>query len=498
MQLKVSVLIFFFLGMTLGAVQSFEWISLLGILPMAALLHMLFRYNSYRCCCLFFVFSFAYLAGAVHWIALGIHHPPANDRLDTIVVCLFILVFHSGIHTLCFAAVLLSARLLLKLQRSYVVALALILGWPIAELLRSIGPFAMPWGFLGYSQVNNPVFLGLFPMVGAIGVSGVMWLFATWSESLCTHFFKSKHVHKQLFYGRSIRWKFGFIGVFIIASIASQAIEWSQTNNTFIDVRIVHTHWPDEEKHSPAVRLLALRDLLHSAESSAANLTLYPELYLTMSASEIPAEIRTKIVETSKVNNSALIFGALGTAVFNDGITVSQNVMILLNNNGYTQTYAKEKLLPFTEYLPDTPILRWAEPYLYRYPQGQLLAGPSNQEKFQVNGTLIGITICSELAYSGKASRQAIGANLLLNPSSDSWIASDAYMKQAQLIARVRAAEAQKPMVRPNNVGYSTFIDYKGAVLSESIGAPTAGILRMFPRVGDTPYVRLSAWMSNW
>jgi apolipoprotein N-acyltransferase len=208
--------------------------------------------------------------------------------------------------------------------------------------------------------------------------------------------------------------------------------------------------------------------------------------------------MRTKIVETTKANHSALMFGALGTAFLNDNIPASQNVVILLDSNGHTQTYAKAKLLPFTEYLPDTPLLRWAEPYLYRYPQGHLLEGPSNQEKLQVYGTLIGITICSELAYAGTASQRARGSHLLINPSSDSWIASDAYMKQAQLIARVRAAEAQKPMVRPNNVGYSAFIDHKGTVLSESIGSPTVGVMRMIPRVGDTPYVRLSAWISSW
>ena len=82
---------------------------------------------------------------------------------------------------------------------------------------------------------------------------------------------------------------------------------------------------------------------------------------------------------------------------------------------------------------------------------------------------------------------------MLVNASSDSWVPSRSYLAQAHLIARVRAAEAQKPMVRANNVGYSAFIDERGRVLSALTGGATTNTMAMQPRSGSTPYVWLAA-----
>lgn len=61
----------------------------------------------------------------------------------------------------------------------------------------------------------------------------------------------------------------------------------------------------------------------------------------------------------------------------------------------------------------------------------------------------------------------------------------------------VRAAEAQKPLVRANNVGFSAFIDANGQILSSLIGHAGNGTMDIQPRSGATPYVRIAAWLSQ-
>jgi apolipoprotein N-acyltransferase len=284
-------------GLLLGYLQSFEWLALISFLPMAAQLHVMDYEASYRQrCAAIFMFALAYLLGAVYWIALGIHRPPANGLLDTAIVWSFILIYLATLHTIVFWLFLLIGVMCSVSQRQ-LSTFALCLSWPFAEMLRSTGAFAMPWGLLGYSQINNPVLIGLYPVIGAIGVSGMMWLLAAWVASTYVLLVKWKIAHKERFHHGQLKWGWGwFIGVVFMASLASQTIEWTQAKGTFLDIRIVHTHWPDEEKHTAAVRLLSLKDLRQASGSKEhVDISIYPELYLTMAAADIPQEIRAGI-----------------------------------------------------------------------------------------------------------------------------------------------------------------------------------------------------------
>ncbi|RZJ14023.1 MAG: apolipoprotein N-acyltransferase, partial [Haliea sp.] len=261
---------------------------------------------------------------------------------------------------------------------------------------------------------------------------------------------------------------------------------------------LVHTDLPGEEKYMPEARVMALRQLLATTATGGADLSVFPELYLLENAGDIAQGFRRQVVAAVQSSGGALLFGAPTEATAPGAEPSRYNTLVYITPDGKTSLYAKELLLPFSEFLPTSPWLSWAYPYLYRYPQADLAPGDGREAPFVVQGVTLGLSICSELAYAGKASRQAVGAGLLVNASSDSWVPSRTYLAQAHLIARVRAAEAQKPMVRSNNVGYSAFIDERGRVMSETSGASTAGLMSVQPRSGVTPYVALASRVSAW
>jgi apolipoprotein N-acyltransferase len=500
MKMKNTLALSIFIGLSLGMAQSFQATSLFSLLLVMAFLNLLARTQKLTSgAVIFFTFTLSYLIGAAHWIGLGIYRPPVNGLIDSIFIWVFAVTSHACIHTGVYAVISFVGRCAgLKKNLGQLIALAL--GWPLAELLRSMGSWAMPWGLLGYGQIDNPLFKGLYPVIGGLGVSGAMWLFAALMLALVRslgllyrHFRDDLRAHYVASSGVLFA---GALLTFTLAYI-SQWIEFTNPTEQQMHVRTVHTHWKNEVKHTPEIQAVSLAQLESYSQLGGADLTLFPELYLLLTSGQISQQIRSTIVSNIRDNSTAMIFGTLGIAPTNDGAAGNQNTMVMLDSQGATTVYAKEILLPFSEHLPNNPLMVWAYDFLYRYPQADFVAGPRNQTPFNVRGIVLGTSICSELAYAGKASRQAKNANVLINPSSDSWIDSGAYLYQAHTIARVRAAEAQKPMVRPNNVGISAFIDYRGNVLSQQVDVPESGVMNVQPRVGNTPYVLFAVWLDD-
>ena len=296
-------------------------------------------------------------------------------------------------------------------------------------------------------------------------------------------------------------WCWRLVGgaVVVVGAYASQSVDWTQPTGPALAVRLVHTDLPTDEKQADIAQISALRLLGEMAGRPGTDLTVFPELFLLQSAHQLPKAWRSEVMGSAKSAQTALLFGAPGAVL--DAASeapLHQNTLVFIDGAGGAKTYAKEILLPFSEYLPNTAWLRWAYPFLYHYPQADFVAGTGYQPPMSVRGVDLGVTICSELAYAGKASLQARHAQILVNASADSWIPSGAYLRQAHQIARVRAAEAQKPMVRANNVGYSAFIDHRGRVRSSLLGEPGSGVMEVVPRVGVTPYVAFAAWAAQW
>jgi apolipoprotein N-acyltransferase len=530
MKLNASVVMFLSGGLV-GLMQSWAGLVLFSFVPMLLVFRALANARGlWRCMALVGCWAWGYLGGALFWLALGIYRPPVNGWVDTALVVGAVISAHAGLHALAYGLVygLMGAAacaapraaglagLGLKRPRDAVDAgatirslgashWALILSWPLAESVRSIGFWAMPWGFLGYGQIDNPLFKGLYPLIGSLGVSaalwglaGVLWCFgSSIIGGLALGFGGSGLKANRAAPTLSLK-----LGAALLAMLAwaSQWIDWTQPSGPPLQVQIVHTDWPGESKYAADAQALALTQLLSTAQAAGgAELTVFPELFLVIPPSQVPAAWRQAVLAAAQQNQSALLMGSVGLAQTRAAHSTpqQQNTAVLVNEKGQAQTYAKAVLLPFSEYLPQSAWLSWAYPHLYRYPLAHLQPGPEEPTLLHTRGVALGITLCSELAYATRASQQAAQAGVLVNPSNDAWIASAAYMRQALQIARARAAEAQKPLLRPNNVGYSAFIDHQGQVLSALIGEPGTGFWPVQPRAGVTPYVALMNWLAQ-
>jgi len=154
--------------------------------------------------------------------------------------------------------------------------------------------------------------------------------------------------------------------------------------------------------------------------------------------------------------------------------------------------YRKSHLVPFGEYLPFKPVFGWVIDYL-RIPMSDFSpwrGGP--QGPLQVAGTKAGVSICYEDAFPEEMLKPMPAAAVLVNVSEDAWFGDSLAPHQRIEMARMRARELARPMLRAANSGVSAIIDHRGRVTASSqqfVATRVKGSVQ--PMQGATPFV---AW----
>ena len=151
--------------------------------------------------------------------------------------------------------------------------------------------------------------------------------------------------------------------------------------------------------------------------------------------------------------------------------------------------YDKRQLVPFTEYMPWQGALQWLLDSL-QVPMSAFSAGADQQPELDVGGVPIAVSICFESAYPGVMFAALPQAQLLINLSNDGWFGDSLGPHQHLQIARVRAAESGRWMLRATNTGITALIDAQGRLVKRALGFEPA-VLRgeIQPMRGTTPYV---------
>ncbi len=113
----------------------------------------------------------------------------------------------------------------------------------------------------------------------------------------------------------------------------------------------------------------------------------------------------------------------------------------------------------------------------------------------QAAGYPVGSSICFEVAFARVINDSLPEAAFLVNVSNDGWFGRSLAPFQHLEIARVRAKEAGRALLRATNTGISAIIDHDGTIQSRSRQFEQAVVKGdVVPRQGATPYVRFGDW----
>ncbi|HEY1991782.1 MAG TPA: apolipoprotein N-acyltransferase, partial [Gammaproteobacteria bacterium] len=154
-------------------------------------------------------------------------------------------------------------------------------------------------------------------------------------------------------------------------------------------------------------------------------------------------------------------------------------------------TYDKRHLVPFGENFEFLP--GWVKTLLrdMDLPYSSFTRGADRQELLRVAGHEVGTSICYEDAYGADILRDLPRAAFLVNVSNDGWFGDSIALPQHLEIARMRALEAGRWLLRTTNTGITAIVDDRGRVRGQ---APTDKVFvlqgEIQPLAGATPVTR--------
>ena len=355
--------------------------------------------------------------------------------------------------------------------------------WILGDWLRGWLFTGFPWLYLGTAHTDGPL-AGLAPVVGVHGLT--FWVAASGAAAFAIGWLiiRQRHVSAGVVaVAALIPW---------LAAPALNRVDWTEIGTEPTSVAAMQGNIPQQIKWDPEFLKDQIVAYLGMTESHwNTDLILWPE-----TAIPIPQDQAGKIIDYIEENlgeESTLITGIpwYGFSERAGGFTYHNSIIAIGNGEG---TYHKQKLVPFGEYVPLEGMLRGLIGF-FDLPMSSFTRGPENQAPLQANGARVMPFICYEVAYPDFLARNAVNTDLLLTISNDGWFGDSVGPLQHLQIARMRALETGRYMIRGTNNGVTAIIDDKGQITARIPQFERAVLTgEVFRASGSTPYMVTASW----
>jgi apolipoprotein N-acyltransferase len=274
------------------------------------------------------------------------------------------------------------------------------------------------------------------------------------------------------------------LGALAIGGGALRTVEWTAPHGGRLAVSLLQGNVPQELKFVPGRYAETLATYAELAERSRGRLIVLPETAIPRFLHEVEPEYLERLKAIAAARGGDVL---VGVSVL-DADRNYYNALVSLGASP-TQIYAKSHLVPFGEFLP--PGFGWVVAVL-KIPLGDFGRGAAEQRPLAVAGQRVAANICYEDAFGEEIIRPLPEASLLVNVSNVAWFGNSLAPAQHLRIARMRALETGRFMLRATNTGVTAIVDPRGAVAAR-LPAFTEGVLEgeVGGRTGATPYARL-------
>jgi len=411
------------------------------------------------------VFGLGYFGFGVYWIHHSLYvHAAASWMFAALLTALLIMCLALYIAVFC--------TVFHQLQRRYdrsLVLSSLPLLWFVMEWSKGWVLSGFPWLSLGYAHIDSPL-AGFAPVIGVYGIGAL----SLWVSLGLVEAYQQRRPLPLL-----------IPLIALVIGGAMKQIEWTRPLDRQLGVSMIQADIPQEIKwrHGDRQGILDRHWALTQSQ--------WQYDLIVWSESAIPG--RQEDMQQDYLEPMARVAEAQGSHLL-AGIVVSNwlereyfNSMLLLG--AQQGVYHKRHLVPFGEYTPLRAWLGWIDSYL-QIPMADMTPGARDQPLIELDGITLGVSICFEDLFSRVINRDLPAANLLVNASNDAWFGASLAPHQHLQVARMRALETGRVMVRSTNRGPGAFIDHRGKVIdaTEQFQQQTLGAT-LQARTGATPFV---------
>ena len=368
--------------------------------------------------------------------------------------------------------------------------------WVTFEFARAHLPeISFPWNLLGYSAAQNLALSQLSTVTGIYGLSFFVAAFnalLAWADAAKT---------------KTLAARFGPIAaslfvLLLISYVGQRAVPTSHPNHW---ARSVQPNFPEVESYPTdwfqqhAADMDELEQLSLAPSGHPTDLIVWPEAPAPFSWQENQFAKRASslairaghpfLAGVVEWKSEMLSSGHMVQAPYNSAVLVDPQGQKIF-------TYDKRHLVPFGEYEPFPLIHRVVQSVSSEV--GGFHKGQDASIGQLPGGYKFGVYICYEAIYPGEVREFAAkGANLLINISNDGWFGTSAAAEQHLRMARVRAVENRRWVLRVTNSGLTASIDPYGRI-DQPIPRDVRGAVDL-PygfRTDETIYTRFGDWFA--
>lgn len=356
-------------------------------------------------------------------------------------------------------------------------------GWLLTEWLRGWVFTGFPWLWLGYSQIDSP-FASLAPIGGvALITLAIMFVASSVAHILVTR-------QKQFILVP--------IAVLVIA-ISLKPVNWvSPQPNSDTTVALIQGNIDQKLKWLPSQRFPTLNKYVDlTLKNLDADIIIWPEAAIPAFEYEL-TDFLAGLDRAARAHHTAIITGILNKVsrnkYYNSILTIGENGQARYQHN-VSRRYHKHHLLPFGEFVPFEKWLRPLAP-LFNLPMSSFSPGDYIQPNIEANHRHLVAALCYEIIFNEQIRDNITSdTDFILTLSNDAWFGHSIGPVQHMEIARMRALEFGKPVIRATNNGITAITDFKGNITYTVPSFETAVLkATIHSTQGKTPYCIWGSW----
>ncbi len=418
-----------------------------------------------------YLFGLGLFGLGVSWVYVSVHdYGGASESIALIITLVFVAVW-SVFPALAGYVTCKVIPANLQIERFAVMPII----WVLVEFLR--GEYVLngfPWLQVSYSQLDTPL-SGFIPVFGGYAVG----------------FFISSTAIALILIVKIKQFRLtGMITILCLWILGSllQGNQWTTIIGNPIKITLIQGNVAQDQKWRPENRDKIITSYLSMTNQHwNSDVIIWPETAIPAFLDQVQNDLLKPLAKKAIRNKSDVIvslpFRAPKSKSYNNA------VLVLGQHPGM---YRKVHLLPFGEYLPFQPLSGYLLDQLKIMPIGSFTPGDLNQPLLQAAGYRFSTSICYEDVFSKLVIKDLPEAAFLVNVTNDGWFGNSIEPYQHMQLARMRALESGRYLLRATNTGMTGIVAPDGKIIEQApLFKKTTLTSEIFPMGDMTPYATM-------